>query len=106
MEETMQRSKFYSQLFKSTLGKKAKSHLTTLATVAALFLPMPDAFARELKGWSVHPDTYPVNIGMQHFANTVPNLTNNQHTAKVYPSSQLGAQNTVMDKLASGEIDF
>lgn len=62
--------------------------------------------ARELKGWSVHPDDYPVNLGMQRFADAVGPATKGRHTARVYANSQLAPQGAVLEKIASGEIDF
>lgn len=75
------------------------------AALAALLLAAPVA-ARELKGWSVHPDDYPVNLGMQRFADAVGPATQGRHTARVYANSQLAPQGAVLEKIASGEIDF
>lgn len=62
--------------------------------------------ARELRGWSVHADDYPVNLGMQRFADAVGPASNGKHTARVYGNSQLAPQGQVLEKIASGEIDF
>lgn len=62
--------------------------------------------ARELRGWSVHADDYPVNLGMQRFADAVGPATQGQHSARVYGNSQLAPQGQVLEKIASGEIDF
>lgn len=62
--------------------------------------------ARELRGWSVHPDDYPVNLGMQQFAQAVGRVSAGEHTAQVYGNAQLAPQGSVLDKLARGEIDF
>lgn len=62
--------------------------------------------ARELRGWSVHADDYPVNMGMQRFADQVAAITGNKHTARVYGNSTLAPQGQVLEKIASGEIDF
>lgn len=62
--------------------------------------------ARELRGWSVHADDYPVNLGMQRFADAVGPATGGQHSARVYGNSQLAPQGQVLEKIASGEIDF
>jgi len=62
--------------------------------------------ARELRGWSVHADDYPVNLGMQRFAEAVGPATQGQHNARVYGNAQLAPQGQVLEKIASGEIDF
>ncbi|WP_157991622.1 TRAP transporter substrate-binding protein DctP [Caldimonas tepidiphila] len=77
-----------------------------LLAAAALLQAAPPVQAREFKGWSVHADGYPVNQGMQRFAAAVAAVTKGAHTARVYPDSELGPQGQVLDKLASGEIDF
>lgn len=76
-----------------------------LALGCSLSAPL-QAQSRELRGWSVHPDDYPVNMGMQRFADAVGPLSDNKHTAKVYGNSQLAPQGQVLEKIASGEIDF
>lgn len=76
------------------------------AALAALLCLPAIAQARELKGWSVHPDDYPVNLGMQRFADAVGPITASRHTARVYANSQLAPQGAVLEKIASGEIDF
>jgi len=62
--------------------------------------------ARELRGWSVHADDYPVNLGMLRFADAVGPATQGQHSARVYGNSQLAPQGQVLEKITSGEIDF
>ena len=81
-------------------------HLFIGAAFVALLCAAAAAPARELKGWSVHPDDYPVNLGMQRFADAVGPATQGRHSARVYPSSQLAPQGAVLERIASGEIDF
>jgi tripartite ATP-independent transporter DctP family solute receptor len=84
-----------------------KNRSLRMALLAATWLAAAAlAQARELKGWSVHPDDYPVNLGMQRFADAVGPATKGRHAARVYPNSQLAPQGAVLEKIASGEIDF
>ncbi len=62
--------------------------------------------ARELRGWSVHADDYPVNQGMQQFAQAVARISAGSHTARVYGNAQLAPQGKVLEEMASGAIDF
>lgn len=62
--------------------------------------------ARELRGWSVHADDYPVNQGMQQFAQAVGRISAGQHTARVYGNAQLAPQGKVLEEMGSGAIDF
>lgn len=62
--------------------------------------------ARELRGWSVHADDYPVNQGMQQFAQAVGRISAGSHTARVYGNAQLAPQGKVLEELAGGAIDF
>jgi tripartite ATP-independent transporter DctP family solute receptor len=77
----------------------------TLALLLALCCSLATE-ARELRGWSVHADDYPVNMGMQRFADAVGPATSGRLTARVYGNSQLAPQGQVLEKIASGEIDF
>ena len=78
----------------------------SLVILAALLCAAAAVPARELKGWSVHSDDYPVNLGMQRFADVVGPATQGRHSARVYANSQLAPQGAVLEKIASGEIDF
>ncbi|WP_119157389.1 TRAP transporter substrate-binding protein DctP [Caldimonas tepidiphila] len=84
----------------------ARCLLGALPLMAALLLGGLSAEAREMKGWSIHADDYPVNLGMQRFADAVARVTKGRDTARVHPSGQLAPQNAVLDKLRTGEIDF
>jgi tripartite ATP-independent transporter DctP family solute receptor len=79
--------------------------LSALSLLLALCCS-PATHARELRGWSVHADDYPVNMGMQRFADAVGPATQGRLSARVYGNSQLAPQGQVLEKIASGEIDF
>ena len=64
------------------------------------------AQARELRGWSVHADDYPVNQGMQQFAQAVGRISAGRHTARVYGNAQLAPQGKVLEEMGSGAIDL
>jgi len=82
------------------------STLARAALLLSLALGAHTLAARELRGWSVHADDYPVNMGMQRFADVVGPATQGKHSARVYGNSQLAPQGAVLEKITSGEIDF
>lgn len=59
-----------------------------------------------LKGWSIHPDDYPVNQAMQRFADELAKITGQRLSAQVHGNASLAPQGQVLERLTSGEIDF
>ena len=86
-------------------GRALPAWLLVFACVLA-GAPVGAVQARELRGWSVHADDYPVNQGMQQFAQAMGRISAGKHTARVYGNAQLAPQGKVLEEMGSGAIDF
>jgi tripartite ATP-independent transporter DctP family solute receptor len=94
-------------LFSTPRWGRQLAHWGCASLVAGLMaLGSSTSCAREIKGWSIHPEDYPVNQAMQQFADALGRVSAGKHQAKVYPDGSLAPQGTVLEKLANGEVDF
>ena len=64
------------------------------------------AVAEEWRGWNIHPEDYPVSIGMEEFAKLVQERTDGRITMKVYHNAVLGDQPDAIEQVRLGGIAF
>ena len=82
-------------------------HAARLVGAAALTLAFATApQAAEWRGWNIHPEDYPVSIGMEAFAEEVAEKTGGEITLKVYHSGVLGNQPDAIEQVRLGAIDW
>ncbi|PVB62426.1 TRAP transporter substrate-binding protein [Labrenzia sp. 011] len=79
-----------------------------LGSVVAASLAMPplQAEARQLRGWNIHVEDYPVSHGMEAFAKELSEKTDGELTAKIFHSGVLGSQPDAIEQTRLGVIDF
>jgi len=75
-----------------------------LVLLCALFTT--SGFARDLKGWNVHPENYPVSKGMAKFGDLIAAKTHGNINPKTYNGAQLGTQDQAIQQIQFGGIDF
>lgn len=73
---------------------------------ASLAIPALEAEARELRGWNIHVEDYPVSHGMEAFAKELSEKTDGELTAKIFHSGVLGSQPDAIEQTRLGVIDF
>ncbi|WP_082836919.1 TRAP transporter substrate-binding protein [Labrenzia sp. OB1] len=73
---------------------------------ASLAIPALEAEARELRGWNIHVEDYPVSHGMEAFAKELSEKTGGELTAKIFHSGVLGSQPDAIEQTRLGVIDF
>lgn len=87
-----------------------KSHRITAAAFALVaglsFAVSSPAEARELRGWNIHVEDYPVSHGMEQFAAEIAEKTDGRLTAKVFHGGVLGSQPDAIEQLRVGILDF
>jgi len=67
----------------------------------------PDGVAiRKLKVGHGLPESHPVHEGILHFAERVKVLSGGKFILDVFPSSQLGSETQMLEKVQSGTLDF
>jgi tripartite ATP-independent transporter DctP family solute receptor len=82
-------------------------HAARLFGAAALTLAFATApQAAEWRGWNIHPEDYPVSIGMEAFAEEVAEKTGGEITMKVYHNGVLGNQPDAIEQVRLGAIDW
>jgi len=82
-------------------------HFKTLATGVALAATLAlAADAKELRGWNIHIEDYPVSIAMESFAKEVAERTNGDITMKIFHNAVLGDQPDAIEQTRLGIIDF
>ncbi|MEP2922239.1 TRAP transporter substrate-binding protein [Sulfitobacter sp.] len=62
--------------------------------------------AKELRGWNIHVEDYPVSIAMEAFAAEVAERTGGELTAKTFHNGVLGSQPDAIEQLRLGVLDF
>jgi tripartite ATP-independent transporter DctP family solute receptor len=62
--------------------------------------------AKELRGWNIHVEDYPVSIAMESFGDAVSEATGGELTAKTFHNGVLGSQPDAIEQLRLGVIDF
>ena len=84
-----------------------KISMFAMAAVLTATLAAPHAAdAREWRGWNVHPEGYPVTIGMEWFADEIAKRSNGELTAKVFNNGVLGDQPDAIDQVREGALDW
>ena len=73
---------------------------------AALAVTAVAAEARDLRGWNIHVEDYPVSHGMESFLKEVSEKTGGEISGKVYHSGVLGSQPDAIEQTRLGVIDF
>ncbi|MFG6518913.1 TRAP transporter substrate-binding protein [Sulfitobacter sp. 1A13496] len=62
--------------------------------------------AKELRGWNIHVEEYPVSIAMDFFAESLAEATGGELTAKTFHNGVLGSQPDAIEQLRLGVLDF
>ncbi len=75
-------------------------------TFAAGAIGTPTADAKEIRGWNIHVEDYPVSIGMESFLKEVAEKTEGRITGKVFHNGVLGSQPDAIEQVRLGAIDF
>ena len=85
-----------------TLGFTLRSALLG----SCIALAASSVAAKELRGWNIHVEDYPVSIAMDSFADAVAEATNGELTAKTFHNGVLGSQPDAIEQLRLGVLDF
>ncbi|WP_319383672.1 TRAP transporter substrate-binding protein [Roseibium sp.] len=87
--------------------KSIKAGLMRGSVLAAvLAVTAVTAEARDLRGWNIHVEDYPVSHGMESFLKEVSEKTGGELSGKVYHSGVLGSQPDAIEQTRLGVIDF
>jgi len=62
--------------------------------------------AKELRGWNIHVEDYPVSIAMDSFTAAIEEATGGEITAKTFHNGVLGSQPDAIEQLRLGVLDF
>ncbi|MBO6895487.1 MAG: TRAP transporter substrate-binding protein [Roseibium sp.] len=62
--------------------------------------------ARDIRGWNIHVEDYPVSHGMEAFLKEVDEKTNGEISGKVFHAGVLGSQPDAIEQTRLGVIDF
>lgn len=76
------------------------------ALVSAMAIVGTSAGAKELRGWNIHVEDYPVSIAMESFMAEVAEKTGGEITGKTYHNGVLGSQPDAIEQIRLGIIDF
>lgn len=82
------------------------ANLKPAAACVALLCSVAAVDAKELRGWNIHVEDYPVSIAMESFAEEVAERTNGEITMKVFHNGVLGDQPDAIEQTRLGIIDF
>jgi len=85
---------------------KSLKFAVALASAVAASAVLGDVEARELRGWNIHVDDYPVSHGMESFVKEVSERTGGEITGKVFHGGVLGSQPDAIEQTRLGVIDF
>lgn len=83
--------------------KKCLVGAAVLATCAVL---STSAMAKDLRGWNIHVEDYPVSHGMEAFLAEVTEKTDGALKGKVFHGGVLGSQPDAIEQVRLGAIDF
>ena len=64
------------------------------------------AAAKDLRGWNIHVEDYPVSIAMESFLKEVTEKTEGRITGKIFHGGVLGSQPDAIEQIRLGAIDF
>ena len=76
-----------------------------LLAATAAFAASP-VVARELRGWNIHPEGYPVSEAMDFFTSELEKRTEGRVTAKTFHGGVLGSQPDAIEQVRIGALDF
>jgi tripartite ATP-independent transporter DctP family solute receptor len=83
------------------------AHLKTATAGLAIACSLvATAEAKELRGWNIHVEDYPVSIAMESFAAEVAERTNGEITMEIFHNGVLGDQPDAIEQTRLGIIDF
>lgn len=85
---------------------KQRKTLIGAALVSAMAIVATSASAKELRGWNIHVEEYPVSIAMESFMAEVAEKTGGEVTGKIYHNGVLGSQPDAIEQIRLGIIDF
>lgn len=88
------------------MNKFIKTTTLTIAAAAVSVALASGAQAREWRGWNIHPEDYPVSVGMEEFARIVREKTDGDIAAKVYHGGVLGNQPDAIEQVRLGGLDW
>ena len=90
-----------------------KSKLSKLALCGALALSFTvgtmsanTASAKDLRGWNIHVENYPVSHGMEAFLSILSAQTEGRISGKIFHNGVLGGQVDAIEQTRLGAIDF
>ncbi|QFT34489.1 TRAP transporter substrate-binding protein [Roseibium porphyridii] len=90
-----------------TLFNSKKAGMLFGSVVAAsLAFATVAAEARDLRGWNIHVEDYPVSHGMEAFLKEVDEKTGGEISGKVFHAGVLGSQPDAIEQTRLGVIDF
>lgn len=92
---------------KTRLVDHTRRLLVSAATISAIAaLAAAPASAKELRGWNIHVEDYPVSHGMEFFVDEMEKRTDGRVTGKVFHGGVLGSQPDAIEQVRLGAIDF
>ncbi len=83
-----------------------KKYATGVAVVATCMTIGTASMAKDMRGWNIHVEDYPVSHGMEAFAAELAEKTGGDLTAKVFHGGVLGSQPDAIEQLRLGALDF
>lgn len=83
-----------------------KKYATGAAVVATCMAIGTVSMAKDMRGWNIHVEDYPVSHGMEAFAAELAEKTGGDLTAKVFHGGVLGSQPDAIEQLRLGALDF
>lgn len=76
------------------------------ATVGVALLMGTSAMAKDIRGWNIHVEDYPVSHGMEAFVAEISEKTDGAIGGKVFHGGVLGSQPDAIEQLRLGALDF
>lgn len=83
-----------------------KTYATGVAVAATCVALGTAAIAKDLRGWNIHVEDYPVSHGMEAFIAEVADKTGGSIKGKVFHGGVLGSQPDAIEQVRLGAIDF
>jgi len=87
----------YSTIKKCALGAAVLAAAVSFSTVT---------MAKDLRGWNIHVEDYPVSHGMEAFIAEVAEKTGGEVKGKVFHGGVLGSQPDAIEQVRLGALDF
>lgn len=80
--------------------------LGAAAALTVTGMAIAPASAKNLRGWNIHVEDYPVSIAMESFLADVTEMTDGEITGKIFHNGVLGDQPDAIEQVRLGAIDF